>query len=122
MAPSGASPFKGEKMNLGYKLQAAAHISTASATLLVNVGAAESFHLQRLLVSVSSITDGAYLHICYATATASLSLHSVSASVTNIGFLDFGENGYAGGVGEDLYYYMSAAARCQVTAIGYKIG
>ena len=109
-------------INLGHPLQAIKNLATSSATLMITVGAAESFHLQRLAVSVASITDGAYVVFSWATATAGTAFHTVSASVTNVGFLDFGERGYAGVVGESFWIYTTGNCSVQATAIGYKIG
>lgn len=111
-------------INYGYPVQGATNIASACATVLITVGSGEVLHLQRLAVSVASITDGSFITFGWSDGTTATvgNFHSVSASVTNVGFLDWGDRGYVASAGACLTVNNNTNCKYQVSAVGYKIG
>ena len=97
-------------------------ITSQSCTTIMAAVTGGTFHLQRAVISVASVTDGVFFNVCTGTSSAASGsvLFSVSGSVPALGFLDFGEKGYPMGNGYALYYNVTGGAiKVHCSVLGY---
>ena len=87
-------------------------ITSQSCTTLLAAVDGGTFHLQKAVVSVASITDGVFFNVCVGSTSAASGsvIFSVSGSVPALGFLDFGEKGYPMDNSDGLYYNVTGGA------------
>jgi len=92
--------------------------SSSLITALYDPGDAHA-HLGKVVISVASVTDGAWVDIC-ASATSNI-LFTVSASTNAAGYIDFGDPGYPmPAAGDVIYAHMHGAlAKAIVNVMGY---
>ena len=99
-------------------------VATQSCSVLLSAVDGHTFHLQKVILSVASLTDGAYFHACMGSTSAATGsvLFTESCSVPALGFLDYGEKGYPLDGSDGLYYNLTGgAAKVNCTVIGYII-